>query len=94
MHLGIIGELGCTTSITKNEIKVLKAAAIAQKKTGASISIHPGYSKQSPVDILDILEKEEADLTRVVMGHVDRGVFTFFSSSLPSLFEIFRYIGH
>jgi phosphotriesterase-related protein len=83
---GIIGELGCTTNITPNEVKVLKAAARAQKITGASISIHPGngcmelglkalgYSKESPVTVLDTLEAEGADLTRVIIGHIDRGI--------------------
>eukprot|EP01121_Diplochlamys_sp_Union-15-3_P011201 TRINITY_DN3218_c0_g1_i2.p1 TRINITY_DN3218_c0_g1~~TRINITY_DN3218_c0_g1_i2.p1 ORF type:complete len:248 (-),score=45.93 TRINITY_DN3218_c0_g1_i2:468-1211(-) len=69
---GIIGELGCTTEITSNELKVLKAAVLAQKKTGASISIHPGYKKESPIEIINILKKEGANISRVIMGHVDR----------------------
>jgi len=71
---GLIGELGCSTVLTKNETKVLQAGVVAQKTTGATISIHPGYSKHSPTQILDILQEEGADLTRVVMGHVDRGL--------------------
>jgi len=71
---GLIGELGCSTNLSENEIKVLKAGVIAQKNTGAAITIHPGYSKESPVDVINILEKEGADLTRVVMGHIDRGI--------------------
>jgi len=39
---GIIGELGCTSNLTPNEEKVLRAGARAQKITGAAISIHPG----------------------------------------------------
>eukprot|EP01127_Copromyxa_protea_P001062 TRINITY_DN109_c0_g5_i3.p1 TRINITY_DN109_c0_g5~~TRINITY_DN109_c0_g5_i3.p1 ORF type:complete len:317 (-),score=74.21 TRINITY_DN109_c0_g5_i3:234-1184(-) len=74
---GIIGELGCTTDITPNEEKVLQAGARAQKITGASISIHPGYSKESPFKILDILEKAGANLSRVIMGHVDRGILDY-----------------
>lgn len=90
MKAGIIGELGCTTNLTPNEEKVLRAGARAQKKTGAAISIHPGtihleeftltlsgYSRESPVAILDVLENEGADLSRVVIGHIDRGILSF-----------------
>jgi len=71
---GIIGELGCSTNIDDNEVKVLKAAALAQKETGAAISIHPGYSKESPMQVADILEQAGADLSRVIIGHIDRGI--------------------
>lgn len=86
MKAGIIGELGCTTNITPNEEKVLKAGARAQRITGASISIHPGsdasvptltlpgYSKESPFTVINILEREGADLSRVIIGHIDRGI--------------------
>ncbi|XP_070559609.1 N-acetyltaurine hydrolase-like [Ptychodera flava] len=73
---GIIGELGCTTKLTDNEYKVLKAAAVAQKETGVPISIHPGYSVESPFVVLNALKSEGADLSRVVMGHVDRGLLS------------------
>lgn len=74
---GIIGELGCTTELQPAELKILQGAAAAQKVTGATISIHPGYSAEAPSEILDVLEKAGADLARVVMGHVDRGILTF-----------------
>ncbi|XP_077979947.1 N-acetyltaurine hydrolase-like [Glandiceps talaboti] len=73
---GLIGELGCSTEVTDNEIKVLKAAVIAQKETGLAISIHPGYSVESPFRVLNILKSEGADLSRVVMSHVDRGILS------------------
>ncbi|XP_002739051.1 N-acetyltaurine hydrolase-like [Saccoglossus kowalevskii] len=73
---GIIGELGCSTNLAENEIKVLKAAAIAQRETGLPISIHPGYSIESPFQIVDILKSEGADLSRVIIGHMDRGVIS------------------
>lgn len=34
--------------------------------------IHPGRNQQSPFDILNVLEKAGADLSRTVMSHLDR----------------------
>jgi len=69
---GFIGEIGCSWPLTPDEKKVLRASAIAQKKTGASIIIHPGRDVQAPFDILDILGEAGADIKRVVMGHIGR----------------------
>ena len=71
---GIIGEIGCSWPLTSNEETVLKASAIAQSQTGASILIHPGRNEQSPFEILNILSKSGADLSRVVMGHIERTI--------------------
>ena len=72
VRAGIIGELGCSSPLTKNEIKVLRAGARAQQRTGAAISIHIGRDPHSPVDIANCLEAAGADLSRVVLGHMDR----------------------
>ena len=72
---GIIGELGCSWPLMDNERKVLRAAAGAQTETGASILIHPGRNEEAPFEILDVLAKAGADLSRVVMGHLDRTIF-------------------
>lgn len=71
---GIIGEIGCSWPLTKNERKVLRAAAGAQRSTGAAISIHPGRYKEAPLEILEILKDSGADLNRVIMGHIDRTI--------------------
>ena len=71
---GIIGEIGCTWPLEDNERKVLRAAAKAQAKTGASILIHPGRHQEAPKEILNELDKAGADLSRVIMGHLDRTV--------------------
>ena len=71
---GIIGEIGCTWPLMPNEIKVLKASAQAQLETGASILIHPGRDEKAPIEILSILADSGADLSRVIMGHLDRTV--------------------
>jgi len=69
---GLIGELGCGWPLGDNERKVLMAAGRAQSRTGASILIHPGRSPDAPFEVMDILEGEGADPTRVVMGHIGR----------------------
>jgi phosphotriesterase-related protein len=68
-----IGELGV------GDEKLLRAAARAQARSGAAITIHPPAAAirgvgASPVihGILDILADEGADLRRVVLGHLDR----------------------
>jgi len=71
---GIIGEIGCTWPLMPNEIKVLKASAQAQLETGASVLIHPGRDEKAPIEILNILADSGADLSRVIMGHLDRTV--------------------
>ena len=74
---GIIGEVGCTWPLTQNERKSLEASAIAQRETGAAILIHPGRHPDAPAEILELLDSSGADISRVIMGHLDRTVFEF-----------------
>ena len=75
VRAGIIGELGNSWPWLPNERKVVRAGARAQRITGAPVSIHPGRDPRSPFAILETLAEAGADLTRVVMGHVDRTLF-------------------
>ena len=68
---GIIGEIGTTWPLHPNEEKVLRAAALAQRQSGLAISVHVHPPTRSGHGILDILEDEGVDLSRVVLGHVD-----------------------
>ena len=54
---------------------MLHAAALAQRQTGAAITVHPGRDEEAPSEILEILRVAGADLSRVVMCHIDRTVF-------------------
>jgi len=72
---GIIGEVGCSWPLTDNELKVLRASGKAQMATGAPLLIHPGRHETSPFEIIEILRKAGADLTRTVMAHVERTIF-------------------
>ncbi len=71
IRAGIIGEIGINLDYaTAQEERVLRAAARAQKATGAPITTH---ASMYPVGLaqLEILKDEGADLSRVIIGHCD-----------------------
>ncbi len=72
---GVIGEIGCTWPLADNEHKVLRASARAQRVTGAPLLIHPGRDETAPLEIIEVLREAGADLSRTIMGHLDRTVF-------------------
>ena len=72
---GIIGEIGCSYPWHESEKKVLEAAVIAQRETGAPILIHPGRNEMAPIEILEAIEKWGGNLSRTVMGHIERTVY-------------------
>ncbi len=72
VRAGLIGEVGCTYPWLKNEKKSLKAAVTAQLETGAALMIHPGRDPQSPIEIVDEIEKAGGDLSRTIICHIDR----------------------
>lgn len=73
---GIIGEVACSWPLTDNERKVLRAAAIAQQRTGALISVHPGTFEEAPMEIIQVLSKAGADLSHVIMDHMGRTILS------------------
>lgn len=73
VRAGIIGEIGTSAEIHRDERKVLRASAKAQKHTGAAINVHTFLWEQQGLAALDILEEAGADLTRVIISHVDHG---------------------
>ena len=72
VRAGVIGEVGCSWPLTPNERKVLRASGRAQRKTGAPLLVHPGRSEAAPREIVDILRDVEADLSRTIVGHIER----------------------
>jgi phosphotriesterase-related protein len=89
---GIIGEIGMEWPTGHWERMVLRAAAKAQNQTGASISIHLGRSPNSPFDAIHILRDAGADLSRVVLCHIERTVFDM--DRIVELAETGCYIEH
>lgn len=74
IHAGLIGEIACSWPFTANEQKVVRAGARAQKTTGAAINIHPGQNEMAAMECVKVLDKMGADLSRVVISHIDRAV--------------------
>ena len=75
VRAGVIGEIGCSSPLHDDERKCLRAAARAQRQTGATVFVHPGRAETAPLEILDQLRSAGADLRRVVLAHLDRTVF-------------------
>jgi phosphotriesterase-related protein len=76
IRAGIIGELGVSDGGTHPvEERVLRAAAAAQRETGAPITIHNAIPhERQGFSVLRVLEAGGADLTRVIMGHMTQSV--------------------
>jgi phosphotriesterase-related protein len=74
---GHIGEIGCE-NLTPDELKVLRAAARAQRSTGAMLNVHQIPGRPSRDDqthkhrIADEIEAAGGDLRRTVYSHMDR----------------------
>lgn len=75
IRAGMIGEIGIVGwPMTDGEKRSLRSAAHAQKQTGAPMNIHSGNSPNSPFEIIEVLGNAGADISRVVMSHIDRTV--------------------
>jgi phosphotriesterase-related protein len=74
VRAGFIGEIGTTWPWTDNEKKVVRAAVAAQRETGAALMIHPGRHERLPLQIVDFIGKEGADLGRTIMCHIERTI--------------------
>lgn len=71
VRAGLIGEIGSgNRAISPAEERVFKAAAAAQRETGVSISTHAPFGRVGRLQA-QVLEDAGADLSRVVIGHVD-----------------------
>lgn len=80
---GIIGEIGLAYPVHPREEIVLRAAIRAQIATGAALLIHPGRDPRAPKEALAIVEEENGDISRTIMSHIDRTLFT-----LESMIEV------
>jgi phosphotriesterase-related protein len=78
IRAAVIGELGCSEPLTPNEMKVLAAGAITQRKTHAPLTVHSAMfdveNKRAAKQVrqeVEILRKNDADLSRVYVSHMD-----------------------
>jgi phosphotriesterase-related protein len=75
IRAGIIGEIGCSAPMTPNERKALRAAAHAQRATGAALLIHPGRAVTAPLEAMEVVVEAGGDPERTIMSHIDRTIF-------------------
>ncbi len=71
VRAGVIGEIGTSDPITAREQTVLRAAAKAQRATGAPLFIHLDPWGRAGHPALDIVEAAGAALDRVALCHLD-----------------------
>jgi phosphotriesterase-related protein len=74
IRAGLIGEIGTTHPVTANEEKVLRAAVIAQRETGAPLMIHPGRHPAMPMALAEFVRRAGGDLARTIMCHLCRTI--------------------
>lgn len=74
VRAGLLGEIGTTYPWTANEQKVLRAAIIAQRETGAPLMVHPGRHPAMPMELAEFVRKEGGDAARTIMCHIDRTI--------------------
>jgi phosphotriesterase-related protein len=82
VRAGLVGELGTSSPILPDEIKVLRAAARAHFETGVSINVHPAIFHREGPHVLDILQAEGVDLRRVALSHMDEQLDYDYHASL------------
>lgn len=90
IRAGVIGEIGLSWPMDPVEESVLRAAVIAQAETGVGLLIHPGHGEKSPFEVMRIVESAGGQTDRVVMGHLDRTLFSI--KDLLSLAETGCYL--
>jgi phosphotriesterase-related protein len=75
VRAGIIGEIGCQAPWTPQEQRVMLAAVLAQRQTGAAINVHPGRHPDQPQEVADFIRVKGGRMDRVIISHIDRTVF-------------------
>ena len=75
VRAGIIGEIGCSAPWTALEQRVMLAAVLAQRQTGAAINVHPGRHPDQPQEAADFIRVKGGRMERVIISHIDRTVF-------------------
>ena len=72
IRAGIIGEIGTGDPLLPGEIRVLRAAALAQLETGCPINVHMAAGCRQVFAVLGILADEGiTGLSRTIISHMD-----------------------
>jgi phosphotriesterase-related protein len=68
---GIIGEIGCSIPLHPQEKKSVYASGIAQKETGAPLTLHAPDDRALREQVLQTLLEAGANPEKVIFGHSD-----------------------
>lgn len=68
---GYIGEIGISEIFDDKERRVLRAAAIAQKKTGVAINVHINPWTTNGIEAADILLEKGVPSEKICISHID-----------------------
>lgn len=68
---GVIGEIGTSAEISKNEFKCLRAAGIASVETGKGIQVHTALYESNGLTVIDELTKLGVAPNKIVIDHID-----------------------
>jgi phosphotriesterase-related protein len=71
IRAGVIGEIGVSREVKKEELRVLRASAGAQKETGTALYVHTWPFGIDGIRVADELESSGAIMDKVVICHVD-----------------------
>jgi phosphotriesterase-related protein len=75
VRAGILGEIGCQAPWTVQEQRVMMAAVLAQRQTGAAINAHPGRHPDQPQEVADFVRARGGRMDRLIISHIDRTIF-------------------
>lgn len=81
---GVLGEIGLSSPMTAAERKVLRAVAIAQRETGAPVSVHTQAPDAQGIHALDLLEAGGVDPGRVAIAHVDSEIDAAYQTAIAA----------
>lgn len=71
VRAGFLGEVGTSAPVMPFEERSLRASVIAMRETGMGLMVHTDPWAKAGLQVVDILEDAGADLSRVVIGHLN-----------------------
>ncbi len=91
VRAGII-KLGLGIPLQDTERKVMRACAAAQQRTGVAINIHPSWSDELVLETINILGDAGADLSRIIISHIDGICYPFSPDTMRKIADRGGYI--
>jgi phosphotriesterase-related protein len=68
---GVIGEIGCSLPLHPQEKKSVYASGMAQKETGAPLTLHSPGDWKAKHEVLQVLLEAGANPQKIIFGHSD-----------------------